>query len=447
MKEFDVIILGTGSGGTSVAYKCAAAGRKVAIIDLRPYGGTCALRGCDPKKVLVGISHALSLSHQLENKGIITTAIGSWKDLMQFKKTFTDPVPDKNEAAFKKAGIATYHGKAFFTSEQTLQVDSQILHAKMFLLATGAKPRVLSIPGEQLLIDSTAFLELEELPKEIILVGGGYIAFEFAHLASRFGSKVKILHRGDRALKAFDPDLVNHLVKATESLGIEVMLNTEVTALKREGDKIIVNASSSGKDLRFSTSLAVHAAGRTADIEDLNLEKINVAFDKKGISVNEYMQSVTNPNVYASGDVNNKGLPLTPVAAKESVIVATNLLKGNHAKIDYGHIPSNVFTTPPLASVGLTEADAKHQGKDYKVNYKEITDWFSYKRLNEPVAAYKTLLDKETDEIIGAHLLGHNAEEIINIFTVAMNLKLTGNQLKKTIFSYPTNASDIPYMV
>jgi glutathione reductase (NADPH) len=317
----------------------------------------------------------------------------------------------------------------------------------MFLLATGAKPQVLSIPGEELLTDSTAFLELEELPKEIILVGGGYIAFEFAHIASRFGSKVKILHRGDRALKAFDPDLVNHLVKATESLGIEVVLNTEVTALKREGDKIIVNASSSGKDLRFSTSLAVHAAGRTADIEDLNLEKVNVAFDKKGISVNEYMQSVTNPNVYASGDVNNTGLPLTPVAAKESVIVATNLLKGNHTKIDYGHIPSNVFTTPPLASVGLSEADAKHQGRDYKVNYEEITDWFSYKRLNEPVAAYKILLDKETDEIIGAHLLGHNAEEIINIFTVAMNLKLTGNQLKKTIFSYPTNASDIAYML
>lgn len=234
-----------------MAYKCAAAGRKVAIIDFRPYGGTCALRGCDPKKVLVGVSNAISVSNQLENKGILKASKGSWKDLMQFKKSFTDPVPGKTEAGFKEAGITTYHGKATFTSDKTLKVGSQILHAEKFLIATGAKPQVLSIPGEELLIDSTVFLELEELPREIILVGGGYIAFEFAHIASRFGSKIKILNRGDQPLRHFDPDLVTHLVKATESLGIEVILNTEVNALAKEDDKTVVYATSLGKEVRF----------------------------------------------------------------------------------------------------------------------------------------------------------------------------------------------------
>lgn len=447
MKQFDVIILGTGSGGSAVAYKCAKAGKKVAIVDYRPYGGTCALRGCDPKKVLVGITEALSLSIRLRSKGIATPATVSWKDLMQFKKSFTEPVPPKSEAGFKKAGIDTYHGRACFASENTIQIEGHKLQAEKFIIATGAKPHPLSVPGEESIVDSTAFLELEELPEDIILIGGGYIAFEFAHIASRFGSKVKILQRGEQALKNFDPDLVDQLVKATESLGVEVVLNAEVKGIAKEGGKLIVKASSAGKEVSFTTSLAVHAAGRTADIEDLQLEKVNVAFDRKGIKVNEYMQSTTNPNVYACGDVNDKGLPLTPVAGKESLIAASNLLKGNHKKIEYGQIPSNVFTTPPLAAVGLTEQEAKDEGRNFKVNQGEMTEWFSYRRLNEPVAAYKVLVDTETDQIIGAHLLGHHSEEIINIFAVAMNANMTASQLKKTIFSYPTNASDIVYML
>lgn len=447
MEKFDVIVLGTGSGGSGIARKVAKAGKKVAIVDFRPYGGTCALRGCDPKKVLVGITEALSLNNHLLGKGSKTPATISWKDAMQFKKSFTEPVPAKSEAGFKKAGVHTYHGRGYFTSENTIQINDQTLQAEKFVIATGAKPHPLPMPGTELLIDSTAFLELEELPGDILLVGGGYIAFEFAHIASRFGSKVKILQRGHQALKNFDPDLVKLLVEFTETLGVEVLLNTEATSLSKEGEKLRVKASSNGREVNFTTSLAVHAAGRTADIEDLQLETINVSFDKKGIKVNEYMQSISNPNVYACGDVNDKALALTPVAGKESIIAASNLLNGNHRKIEYGSIPSTAFTTPPLAAVGLTEQEAKDQGRKFKVNHEQITNWFSYKRLNEPVAGYKVLVDTETDQILGAHLLGHHSEEIINIFAVAMNANITANQLKKMIFSYPTNASDIVYMV
>lgn len=420
MEKFDVIVIGTGSG-SNVAKRCAAAGKKTAIIDHQPYGGTCALRGCDPKKVLVGLAHVLALNKQLEGKGIATSATYSWKDLIQFKKSFTEPKIPKTEAGLKEAGVATYHGSAKFIFENTIQVNENILRAEKFVIANGAKPRELNIPGEDLLIDSTAFLELEELPKDILFVGGGYIAFEFAHIVSQFGAKATILHRGERPLKNFDADLVKLLVKASEESGIQIKLNTEVKSITKENNRFIVHAIQEGKEVNFSTSLSVHAAGRTADIEDMGLEKLGVIVNKNGIAVNEYMQSVSNPNIYSCGDANDKGLPLTPVGGKEAVVLSSNLLKGNHLKIDYGHIPSNVFSLPPLAAVGLTEDAAKIQKLNYRVNYEETTGWYASKRLNEPVTAFKVLIDNETDLILGAHLLGNNAEETINIFAVNMN--------------------------
>lgn len=446
MEKFDVIVIGTGSGSL-VAKRCAKAGKKTAIIDSLPYGGTCALRGCDPKKVLVGIAHILALNKQLQGKGLSTPATASWKGLMKFKKTFTEPIPGKRENALKSTGVTTYHGRAHFISENTLQINEDILHAEKFVIANGARPRKLSIPGEELLIDSTAFLELQELPDEILFVGGGYIAFEFAHIVSSFGVKATIVHRGEGPLENFDADLVKLLLKASEAAGIKIILKTNVKGISKENGRLLIHAEQEGKEKTFSTQLAVHSAGRTADIDDLSLEKVNVSVGKKGVEVNEYMQSVSNPDFYACGDANDKGLPLTPVGGKEAIVLASNLLKGNHLKIDYGYIPSNVFSLPPLASVGLTEDAAKIQKLNYKVNYEETTGWFASKRLNEPITAFKVLIDNKTDRILGAHLLGNNAEETINIFAVAMNADLKASQMKKTIFSYPTNASDIVYMI
>jgi glutathione reductase (NADPH) len=179
----------------------------------------------------------------------------------------------------------------------------------------------------------------------------------------------------------------------------------------------------------------------------MGLEKMNISFNKKGVIVNDYMQSVSRTNVYSCGDANDKGLPLTPVAVKEGIILVDNLLEGNHNKIEYGHIPSNVFTMPTLGAVGLTEQEAKDKNLSYTLHYKDTTEWFSSRRLNEPASAFKVLVDKETDQIIGAHLLGPNAEEVINLFTLAMNAGIKASDLKKNIFSYPTNASDTVYML
>ncbi|MEO6961954.1 MAG: NAD(P)/FAD-dependent oxidoreductase [Puia sp.] len=446
MEIFDVIVIGTGSG-YGVARRCAVAGKKTAIVDNQPFAGTCALRGCDPKKVLVGIAHILSLNKQLQGKGIASVATSSWNDLMNFKKSFTEPKISKTESGLKEVGVVAYHGRAKFIAENTIQVNENILYAEKFVIANGAAPAKLCIPGEDLLIDSTAFLELEELPKEILLVGGGFIAFEFAHIVSRFGAKATIIHRGERPLRNFDADLVKLLIKASEDLGIKIILNAEVKSITKENNRFIVHAEQKGKGLNFSTSVAVHAAGRVADIFDMGLEKMDISFNKKGIPVNEYMQSVSNGNVYACGDANDKGLPLTPVAAKEGIILSGNLLKGNYKKIEYGHIPFNVFTIPALGAVGLTEQEAESKNLNYTIHFKETTDWYSSRRINELVSGFKVLIDKETDLIIGAHLLGPNAEETINLFAVAMNAGIKADDLKKTIFSYPTNASDIVYML
>ena len=446
MEKFDVIIIGTGSG-SGVAKRCAAAGKKTAIIDCQPFSGTCALRGCDPKKVLVGVAHVLSLNEQLRGKGIVTDATFSWKDLIQFKRSFTEPKIPKTEENLKEAGVTQYHGRAKFTAKNIIQVNDKTLSAEKFVIANGAAPTKLFMPGEDLLIDSTAFLELDELPEEILFVGGGFIGFEFAHIVSRFGVKATIVHRGEMPLGKFDADMVKLLMKASEKLGIKIILNTEVKSITKENNHFVIHAEQKGKSLVLSTSLAVHSAGRSPDIFDMGLEKMDVSFDKKGVAVNEYMQSVSNGNVYACGDANDKSLPLTPVAAKEGIILAGNLLKGNYKKIEYGHVPSNVFTIPAIGAVGLTEKAARDKSLNFDAHFKETTDWYSSRRLNETVSGFKVLVEKETDQIIGAHLIGPNAGEIINIFALAMNAGVKSSDLKKTIFSYPTNASDIVHML
>ncbi|GAA3976573.1 NAD(P)/FAD-dependent oxidoreductase [Hymenobacter antarcticus] len=446
--SFDVLVIGTGGGGSVAARKCAAAGKRVAIVDALPFGGTCALRGCDPKKVLVGAAETVARSRQLLGHGLAQQAVISWSELMAFKRTFTEPVPEKKEAGFQKAGIHTFHGVARFTGPHTVQIGADVLEAKQFVIATGARPLPLGIPGEELLLDSTDFMELPELPADLTFVGGGYIAFEFAHLAARAGAKVRILHRGARPLENFEPELVEHLLIATREAGIEVVLNTEVKRVSRTPDgQLHLHAETDGQAREFTASLALHAAGRVPALAELNLEAAGVAYTRHGVTVNEYLQSTSHPDVYAAGDAAASGLPLTPVAGKASHVAAANLLEGNHQVIDYGLMPSAVFAHPVLASVGLGEEEATRQGLKFQVKHDVTTGWFTSKRLRTPRSAFKVLIEEETDLILGAHLLGPNAEEVINLFMLAMHAKLPAAEVRKLIFAYPTASSDIIYML
>lgn len=447
MLSFDVIIIGTGSAGKTVAEAARQAGKTVAIIDKQPFGGTCSQRGCDPKKVLVGASEIVARATQLMGKGIVGTPAIDWSALMAFKKTFTDSIPKNAEQKFGDQGIYRLHGVATFLSENTVRVGNNILVATHIVIAAGAKPRPLHIPGEELIIDSTAFLELAKLPGEIVMVGGGYIAFEFAHLAARVGANVTILHQGKHPLEGFDADVVNLLVKAITGIGIQIILEASVTAVTGKPGYLEVQYELNGEHRKTEAELVVHAAGRVADVDELNLEKAGVALGKKGVVVNEYLQSVTNPVVYACGDAADKGLPLTPVASYEGRIVAQNILKGNRHTVANKPVPATVFTVPPLASVGLTETQAIGQGYDVSVLFQETSGWYSSRRTNEPVTGFKTLVDKQTGLILGAHVLGAGSEEIINLFALAMNYQIAAKDLGDQLFAYPTHGSDLSYML
>ncbi len=445
----DVIVIGTGTAAQNVAYTCRASGWSVAVVDSRPFGGTCQLRGCDPKKVLVGVAELVDWSRRLQDKGISAPGLSiKWPDMMRFKRTFTDPIPEQTEHSFAEAGITVRHGRARFVDRTAVRVGDDTLVGHHVVIATGARHASLGIPGEEYLTTSTQFLELDNLPPRVVFVGGGYIAFEFAHIAARAGAVVQILNRGARPLNKFDPDLVSQLVQATRELGVEVHLNTAVTAIERRGDHVLVHAQTGVQEHTIEADLVIHAAGRVPEIDDLELEEAGIARQKDGVSVNAYLQCVTNPAVYAAGDsVASGGFPLTPVAGMQGDIVARNLLEGNQHTPNYTGIPSVVFTTPPLARVGLDEEAAHARGLRFRTHHEDTSGWYSSRRVAMPHTGFKVLVEEDTERLLGAHLLGLHAEEVINLFALAIRAGLRATDLKQMVYAYPTSASDVSYMV
>src|SRR5450631_2074402 len=261
-RQFDVIAIGTGSAASAVASRCREAGWQVAIVYSRPFGGTCALRGCDPKKVLVGVAEAVDWTRRMKGKGIQAANLQiDWPELMRFKRSFTEPVPQRREDGFAKAGIAAFHGRACFAGPTTVQVGEETLEGRYVIIATGATPADLKISGAEHLTTSDQFLELNELPRRILFIGGGYIAFEFAHVAACVGSQATVLHRGPRPLALFDPDLVDQLVERTLELGIDLHLETEAMGIEKSSAQFIVQALASGETRTFQTDMVVHSAG------------------------------------------------------------------------------------------------------------------------------------------------------------------------------------------
>lgn len=451
MQRSDLVVVGTGAGGGGVATRCARAGWRVVVIDDEPYGGTCMLRGCDPKKVLVGVSELVDSSQRMSGHGVDGDARMDWPALMRFKRTFTDPVPQQQQTSLEKLGVTTHHGVGRFTTPDRFLVNDTEIESRFFVIASGARPTPLGIPGAELVKTSTDFLELNELPRRITLIGAGYIAFEFAHIAARAGSRVTIFGRR-RALKQFDADLVNRLVDHTRTLNIDVRLDAPVTAVEKAGSEFHVKAGNPAPPFSefMAADLVIHAAGRIPKTRELDLDRANIETDKRGaIVVNEWLQSVSNPKVYAAGDaVASPGaLPLTPVAGHQSMIVASNLLHGNHRQPDYRGVSSVVFTTPPLAAVGLTEEGAKAKGLSVRVKLEDTRSWFSNRRVLEGAAMYKTIVEEGTNRILGAHLLGAHSDEVINVFALAVRHNLVASDLAHMIYAYPTSGSDIAYMV
>jgi glutathione reductase (NADPH) len=442
--DYDVAVIGTGTSAYHVVHHCLKQGFTLAVIDSRPYGGTCAIRGCQPKKYLIAAAEAVERPSCMQGIGISSTPRMDWPTLIQNKNRFTHAVPGNTESGFKDAGAEVLHGRARFTGRNTLDVDGRVLTAKTIVIATGAIPRPLDIPGENLLTTSDDFLDLPDLPKRILFVGGGFISCEFAHVARQYGSEVSILQKGDRILKPFDPELVDELTRASVEAGINIHTGACVDRIDKKGSGLVATCGETGE--QYEADIVIHGAGRVPDLMDLNLAVGSVQYSQRGVEVNAYLQSISNPSVYAIGDAADTPYQLATTADMEGMAAAKNISDGNHDKPDYTVIPSVVFTLPPLASVGIRESDAEQQGMSVKINRGNMSAWPSSRRIGQTHSGYKVIQDKQSGLILGAHILGHNADESINTFALAIKFKLPPDQLKKMIWAYPTYTSDIKYM-
>ncbi len=442
----DLIVIGAGMAGIAAANKCASAGWSVAIIDALPYGGTCALRGCDPKKMLRRGAEIVDAAALMRGRGIKAGGLAiDWGELMAHKRSFTDNVPAKMEAGLTGNGVETFHESTHFVNENTLELDGGArLQGKHILIATGALPKPLGFEGAQLMIDSTAFLELESLPKRILFIGGGFISFEFAHIAARAGSRVTILHHSERMLRQFDPDLVALLAARSRDIGIEIITGSEPHALTATRDGYRLSATGPRGAQRIDADLVVHGAGREAAISQLDLPAGGIEASNRGVSVHPHLQSTSNPVVFAAGDAaRTPGQPLTPVAVFEGKVAASNMLKGKTGIPDYTGVPSAVFTVPELVRVGLLEEEAQAQGLDFRVAYTDTSGWFSNRRIGETHAAAKVLIDSQTGLVLGAHMFGPEYGELINFFGLAMRLGLKARDLQMMVSAYPSVGSDL----
>ncbi|TWT74078.1 dihydrolipoyl dehydrogenase family protein [Allorhodopirellula solitaria] len=447
---FDLIVIGTGPSASTIAHKCRSGGKRVAVVEERGFGGVCALRGCNPKKVYTNAADLVdrvrgAAGRLVDDNGVTI----DWEQLLAFKREFTQPVLEKSEASYRDKGIATFHGSASFAGPRSIAVDGQILEAERIFVGVGAHPRPLEIPGGKRAILSDEFFELSRLPRRVVFIGGGYISMEFACVAARSGAEVTVLQRPSQVLPPFDPDLVDQLVEYSRERGVKVVTGANVTAIDGVGgQEMNVMYETTGAVHSAAAELVVHGAGRIPNLDDLGLDAGEVAFGEHGIQVDPFMRSVSNPAVFAAGDCADSGKPpLTPTANEEARIIVKNLFVDEPTqRPDYGVIPQVAFTVPAIAAIGMSQAEAE-AAHDVDVRSDDTSTWGSVRKTGQRCAGYKVLIDKQSDRILGAHLLGPAAEETINLFALAMKHNLTATDMKSTLFTFPTFASDVRRMV
>ena len=440
---YDLLVLGAGPACHPAARLFREAGRAVAVIEAGALGGVCPHTGCNPKKVLMAAAEAVHAARHLAGKGLVGEPCVDWTALMAFKRGFTAPVDARVATSYKAAGIELIRGRGVLAGKNTIRVGETAYTGKKILIAVGAYPQPFHFPGHEHLATSDAFLDADALPERLAFIGGGFIAFELAHLAALCGAKkITILTHGDMALRRFDQDAVSRLLEATRGLGIDVRLNAPVSAITQTPGGLRVETPAA----TITADMVVNAAGRPAAIDALGLETAGVTSNTRGIAVNQYLQTA-NPDIYAAGDCLDAPYALTPTADLESKVAGRNMLAGNSTPIDRTGTPSVLFTQPPLAMAGLTEAQCQAQNIPYAKKEYDLADAFPWKRLGETVGYSKILTAPETGRILGAHVLGHDAEEIINAVALAMRNKLPAQALADAIWAYPTCGYYLRYMV
>ena len=446
--HFDVIVLGTGNAGMGAAGVARAAGLEVAMIESREVGGTCPLRGCVPKKVLVAAAQVLD---QIARAGVHHIEIGppklDWARLIEREQSFVEGVPEEFKGSLENRGITLIEGSAHFTGRNEVAVGETTYSADKIVIATGSVPRELPIKGWEHTITSDDILTGKELPESLVFIGGGVIALEFSHVFARAGTKITILEAMPSLLPRLDPDAVETLQTETERLGVEILTDVEVSEIKPKDGQFSVLFEKNGKASERRAAVVANGTGRVADVDGLDLDAARIAHQGGRIEVNEYLGSTSNPAIYVAGDALWSSAQLSPVATYEGRIVGENIVNGDSVVPDYSHVPSAVYTVPALASVGLGEDEAGEKGLKFKAKVNDLTSWRSARTYAETAAFAKVLVEEESNRILGAHLVGHGAEEVIHLFAFAIKHGVTATEMAGGVYGYPTFSSDLKYLV
>ena len=447
-EKYDVLILGGGNAGMGVTVATRAAGLSVAMVEARDLGGTCPNRGCTPKKVLVAAGHALD---EIERAGAHCITVGKprldWARLIDREKQIISHIPSSLGKLMADRGVTVLRERAVFVGPNAVRVGARAIEAKHIVIATGSKPRQLPIPGAEHLITSDDVLSERQQPRDVVFIGGGVIALELGHVYARAGTKVTILEVLPRFLPALDADAVAELHAESERIGIAGKTGVKVKHIARRNGRFAVTFEHEGAEHTIEADRVINGAGRVADVDALDLAAGNVRLRDGRIELDDYMRSASNPAVHVCGDALWTSPQLSPIATYEGRIVGRNIVEGPVEKPDYRSIPSCVFTVPALASVGLTEAKARESGRKLKVAVNDMSEWLSSRTYNESLAWAKVIVDAASDRILGAHMVGHAAEELIHIFAFAMKFGVTAKDMRDTGFAFPTYSADIKSML
>ncbi len=440
--DYDLFTIGAGSGGVAGSRRAATYGAKVAIAESVRVAGTCVLRGCVPKKLLV---YGVHFADELEDAAGYGWSIGAhsldWAKLVQAKDKEIDRLHGIYIKMLKDAGVEIIDGWAEITGPNTVHINGRTIRARNILIATGGKPEKPAIPGIEHAITSNEALDLKALPKRMVIVGGGYIAVEFAGIFAAAGVEVTEIIRADAILRGFDGDVRSHLTAEMTKRGIAIKPGVRIARIDKAGQGFRLT-SDNGET--FDTDLVMYATGRVPNTSGMGLEKVGVQLNKRGaVAVDEWQQT-TVPGIYAVGDCTDR-INLTPVAIAEARALAETLFNRNPLQMDHGTVPSAVFSQPPVGTVGLSEEAARQIGPVdvYRATFRPMK--FVLPNRDEK-AMMKLVVDRETNKVVGAHMVGPDAPEIIQGLAIGVKAGLTKTQWDRTVAIHPTAAEEFVLM-
>ncbi len=439
MADFDLFVIGAGSGGVRAARIASENGAKVAIAEEYRVGGTCVIRGCIPKKLLVYASHFSEDFEDAKSYGwTVPPATFNWQKLIAAKDQEIARLEGLYHQTLKNNNVRLYEGRAVLKDKNTVQIGDQSTAAETILIATGAAPFIPGIPGAEHAISSNEAFHLGSLPKRVAVVGAGYVAVEFSVIFSVLGSDVTVVYRKDKVLRGFDEDLRDHLTAAMTAKGINFLLNTLIEKIEKIVDGLKVTYSD-GDVGEFD--VVMYALGRWPSTAGLGLKEIGVKLAKNGaVKVDEYSKTSLD-NIYAVGDVTDR-INLTPVAIREGHAFALTKYAGIPTSPEHDNVASAVFSQPPLATVGLSEGRARERGLDVDVYSSEFRPLKLTLTARQDKTFIKLIVERGTGVVIGAHMIGTDAPEIIQGVAIAVKAGLTKADFDRTVAIHPTTAEE-----